>query len=202
MRMEIRATFKRPYFHPILVHILYSRRHHRKVRNPLFKIRFFRASNSKNSCSYDRLKFLFFSPFFYHPKLGRRPKLGRPWSSPTSPQFRSSVWLLDFTEAGHTYESHWHGFVGTDLSVVGFHHHFPRAPHPLDHHRTCRQCFWNDGWAARRCGWRFWIWVRILSRGVTVSGRIYGIIQCTAGSTTHTHEGLKIFDGTWLLSFE
>ena len=28
------------------------------------------------------------------------------------------------------------------------------------------------------------------------------IIRCTAGSTTHTHEGLKIFDETWLLSFE
>ena len=41
-----------------------------------------------------------------------------------------------------------------------------------------------------------------ISRGVTISGRIYCIIRCTAGSTTHTHEGLKIFDETWLLSFE
>ena len=67
---------------------------------------------------------------------------------------------------------------------------------------SCGECFWNDGWAARRCGWRFWIWASILSRGVTISGRIYCIIRCTAGSTTHTHEGLKIFDETWLLSFE
>ena len=131
MRMEIRTVLKRPYFYPFLVHILRSRRHHRKVRNLLFKIRFFWASNSKNSWSYGRLKIPFFSFFFI--TIGRR-QVRWPWSSPTSPHaeraFRSSVWLLDFTEAGHTYESHWHGFVGTDLSVVGFHPHFPRPRMP------------------------------------------------------------------------
>ena len=113
---------------------------------PSLKYVFFRASNSKNSCSYDRLKIpFFFSRFFI--TIGRR-QVRWAWSSPTSPHaeraFRSSVWLRDFTEAGHTYESHWHGFVGTDLSVVGFHHHFPRPRmiHPLDlvwtrlHHRV------------------------------------------------------------------
>ena len=138
MRMEIRTILKRPYFDPFLVHILRSRRHHRKVRNLLFTLLFFWASNSKNSWSYDRLNISFFFAFFFI-TIGRR-QVRWPWSSPTSPHaeraFRSSVWLLDFTEAGHTYESHWHGFVGTDLSVVGFHHHFPRAQDPLDHHRT------------------------------------------------------------------
>ena len=48
----------------------------------------------------------------------------------------------------------------------------------------------------------YWIWARIVSRDVTISGRVCGIIRCTVGSTTHMREGLMIFDETWLLSFE
>ena len=77
--------------------------------------------------------------------------------------FCSSFWLLEFTEAGQTYENHWHGFVGTDVSVLGFHHHFPRAPHPSDHfklmkmgiHGFVRSC-WNMNWEsdASSRGWK------------------------------------------------